>query len=101
MSNFEIILLVLAALIIVLTLNNERSIREDYFEEYDVQNQYINELCDILFYAEIALKETVDDPEEREIIQEYIDDFHELIIEDCLRIEKCSMLEKNLKYVSR
>ena len=84
----RISLLLLSLLIIVLVLNGE-------FKPHDSlsiqdKNRYIDELCDILYYAEIALRETVDDPEEREIIQDYIDDFHDLIIEDCLYIEKCS-----------
>lgn len=87
MTSTQIIVLLLSALIIVLLLNNERRIDSNPVSD-NVRRNYINELCDILYYAEIGVNETVDDPEEREIIQEYIDDFHDLIIEDCLKIEK-------------
>ena len=81
----RISLLLFSFLIIVLVLISDNQSRDQI--SLQDKNRYIDELCDILYYAEIALRETVDDPEEREIIQNYIDDFHDLIIEDCLYIE--------------
>ena len=87
MDNTHLILLVISLATITALLFNEKKIKENTLPER-AKRIYINELCDILYYAEIAINETVDDPEEREIVQDYINDFHDLIIEDMLQIGK-------------
>lgn len=83
MMTNEIILVLIFALwcIAILFVNN--SMKEDMLDK-DRNEEYIAELSEILYYAQIALEECIDDPEEREKIQAYIDNFDDLIIEDCI-----------------
>lgn len=56
-----------------------------------LQKMATNELAEILYYLETNLDELDLNPEEREMLLYYIDDFHDLIIEDCIRFGKCEI----------
>lgn len=58
-----------------------------------LQKMAIRELSEILYILQSNLDELDLDPEERETLLLCIDDFHYLIIEDCIRFGKCELLE--------
>lgn len=74
----------------------EKCEHEGMLEDWNnpiLQKMAISELSEILYCLQTNIDDLHLDPEERETLLLCIDDFHDLIIEDCIRFGKCEILD--------